>query len=320
MVGQYSGTELSGKRIVVQGDTVIIKLTSDGSNNYYGFSVTDVIPYYDECNHKTSEIRNSKAETCGDDGYTGDLVCTECELVLKKGEVIPATGKHDFEDTVYNATCVDEGYTIHSCKNCDYSYTDSYVDATGEHKYKDGICEMCGRPDIDNLENINGSDTKNIEIENEGDYKYFKFTPEKDGTLKIYSTGTYDTYGYLYDSNMDLLSSNDDDGEDSNFSITYDVTAGKTYVIGCKMYSSSIGSFDLVVNFEPNNTYKIGDANGDEKVTVADITVIQKYLANRLQLSDERLIACDVNKDGVVTIEDATLIQKYLIHLVPSLN
>ena len=320
MVGQYSGTELSGKRIVVQGDTVIIKLTSDGSNNYYGFSVTDVIPYYDECNHKTSEIRNSKVETCGDDGYTGDLVCTECELVLKKGEVIPATGKHDFEDTVYNATCVDEGYTVHSCKNCDYSYTDSYVDATGEHKYKDGICEMCGRPDIDNLENINGSDTKNIEIENEGDCKYFKFTPEKDGTLKIYSTGTYDTYGYLYDSNMGLLSSNDDDGEDSNFSITYDVTAGKTYVIGCKMYSSSIGSFDLVVNFEPNNTYKIGDANGDEKVTVADITVIQKYLANRLQLSDERLIACDVNKDGVVTIEDATLIQKYLIHLVPSLN
>ena len=320
MVGQYSGTELSGKRIVVQGDTVIIKLTSDGSNNYYGFSVTDVIPYYDECNHKTSEIRNSKVETCGDDGYTGDLVCTECELVLKKGEVIPATGKHDFEDTVYNATCVDEGYTVHSCKNCDYSYTDSYVDATGEHKYKDGICEMCGRPDIDNLENINGSDTKNIEIKNEGDYKYFKFTPEKDGTLKIYSTGTYDTYGYLYDSNMDLLSSNDDDGEDSNFSITYDVTAGKTYVIGCKMYSSSIGSFDLVVNFEPNNTYKIGDANGDEKVTVADITVIQKYLANRLQLSDEQLMACDVNKDGVVNIEDATLIQKYLIHLVPSLN
>ena len=319
MVGQYSGTELSGKRIVVQGDTVIIKLTSDESNNYYGFSVTDVIPYYDECNHKTSEIRNSKVETCGDDGYTGDLVCTECELVLKKGEVIPATGKHDFEDTVYNATCVDEGYTVHSCKNCDYSYTDSYVDATGEHKYKDGICETCGRPDIDNLENINGSDTKNIEIENEGDCKYFKFTPEKDGTLKIYSTGTYDTYGYLYDSNMGLLSSNDD-GEDSNFSITYDVTAGKTYVIGCKMYSSSIGSFDLVVNFEPNNTYKIGDANGDEKVTVADITVIQKYLANRLQLSDERLIACDVNKDGVVTIEDATLIQKYLIHLVPSLN
>lgn len=63
-----------------------------------------------------------------------------------------------------------------------------------------------------------------------------------------------------------------------------------------------------------------GDANGDEKVTVADITVIQKYLANRLQLSNERLIACDVNKDGAVNIEDATLIQKYLIHLVPSLN
>lgn len=69
-----------------------------------------------------------------------------------------------------------------------------------------------------------------------------------------------------------------------------------------------------------NRLFISGDANSDEKVTVADITVIQKYLANRLQLSDEQLIACDVNKDGVVNIEDATLIQKYLIHLVPSLN
>lgn len=69
-----------------------------------------------------------------------------------------------------------------------------------------------------------------------------------------------------------------------------------------------------------NRLFIFGDANDDEKVTVADITVIQKYLANRLQLSNEQLIACDVNKDGVVNIEDATLIQKYLIHLVPSLN
>ena len=224
----------------------------------------------------------------------------------------------EFVETV-SPTCVEKGYDFYTCSECKDGVKINFVDPLG-HSFVNGICEMCGRPDIDNLENINGSDTKNIEIENEGDYKYFKFTPEKDGTLKIYSTGTYDTYGYLYDSNMDLISSNDDDGEDSNFSITYDVTAGKTYVIGCKMYSSSIGSFDLVINFEPNNTYKIGDANGDEKVTVADITVIQKYLANRLQLSNEQLIACDVNKDGVVNIEDATLIQKYLIHLVPSLN
>ena len=222
-----------------------------------------------------------------------------------------------FVETV-SPTCVEKGYDVYTCSECKDGVKINFVDPLG-HSFVNGICEMCGRPDIDNLENINGSDTKNIEIENEWDCKYFKFTPEKDGTLKIYSTGTYDTYGYLYDSNMGLLSSNDD-GEDSNFSITYDVTAGKTYVIGCKMYSSSIGSFDLVVNFEPNNTYKIGDANGDEKVTVVDITVIQKYLANRLQLSNEQLIACDVNKDGVVTIEDATLIQKYLIHLVPSLN
>ena len=308
------------------GCTSLTSITIPDSVNYIGKCT------FSGCTSLTSITIPDSVETIGDGAfeYCGNLKnilysgSKEEWNSIKIGEDNSCLTNADihynskFVETV-SPTCVEKGYDLYICSECKDRVKINFVDPLG-HSFVNGICEMCGRPDIDNLENINGSDTKNIEIENEWDCKYFKFTPEKDGTLKIYSTGTYDTYGYLYDSNMGLLSSNDDDGEDSNFSITYDVTAGKTYVIGCKMYSSSIGSFDLVVNFEPNNTYKIGDANGDEKVTVADITVIQKYLANRLQLSDERLIACDVNKDGVVTIEDATLIQKYLIHLVPSLN
>ena len=46
--------------------------------------------------HKT-QLVGAKAATCTEDGYTGDQVCTVCQEIVKKGEVIPATG-HDYKD------------------------------------------------------------------------------------------------------------------------------------------------------------------------------------------------------------------------------
>ena len=40
-VGVYSGTALAGKSVTIPGDTVCIRLTSDFSNTYWGFKVTD---------------------------------------------------------------------------------------------------------------------------------------------------------------------------------------------------------------------------------------------------------------------------------------
>lgn len=52
------------------------------------------------------------------------------------------------------------------------------------------------------------------------------------------------------------------------------------------------------------------DVNGDGKVTIADVTVLQKNLAGM----DVEIILCnaDVNGDGKVTVADATYIQKVL--------
>ena len=49
----------------------------------------------------------AKEPTCTEDGYTGDEVCTICGEIVKKGEVIKATG----------------------------------------HQYKDGKCTVCGAAD-----------------------------------------------------------------------------------------------------------------------------------------------------------------------------
>ena len=49
------------------------------------------------CKHKESdtEVKNAKAATITEDGYTGDVVCKLCGTLVKKGEVIPATGYPD---------------------------------------------------------------------------------------------------------------------------------------------------------------------------------------------------------------------------------
>lgn len=84
---------------------------------------TDITDY-----HSNTEIRNAKAATCTEDGYTGDEVCTVCGRIMKEGEVIPAFGHH-YEDFVTEPTKDSQGYTTHTCSICGDTYTDTYVDA-----------------------------------------------------------------------------------------------------------------------------------------------------------------------------------------------
>lgn len=162
-IGKYSGTELAGKKITVLGDTVKIRLFSDGFDTLYGFSLSNIVPYYDECLHSSTRLENEKSPTCVEEGYTGDLFCNNCEAFLKKGDIIPATGNHE---------------------------------------YIDGVCKICGAISLENLPSISGNETQNVIIENTDVRKYFKFTPSQSGSLTFYSTGSSDTLGRLLDSNM----------------------------------------------------------------------------------------------------------------------
>ncbi|MCI5649915.1 MAG: leucine-rich repeat protein [Fusicatenibacter sp.] len=65
------------------------------------------------------------------------------------------------------------------------------------------------------------------------------FVPGESNLWKIYSTGGQDTYGYLYDSEMSLLTSDDDSGEDCNFLIREKLEEGQKYYVGVRFYDSS---------------------------------------------------------------------------------
>nr|WP_243411798.1 dockerin type I domain-containing protein [Ruminococcus difficilis] len=64
----------------------------------------------------------------------------------------------------------------------------------------------------------------------------------------------------------------------------------------------------------------IGDVNGDEKVDITDATLIQKAIAELIELSDVQKKAADTNTDGKVDITDATMIQKYIAELIDHLG
>ena len=70
-------------------------------------------------------------------------------------------------------------------------------------------------------------------------YKYYAFVPLVSGSITLYSTGSSDSYGYLYNSSKSQLTYNDDGGSNNNFSITYSVTAGTLYYVAPCAYGSS---------------------------------------------------------------------------------
>ncbi len=55
-----------------------------------------------------------------------------------------------------------------------------------------------------------------------------------------------------------------------------------------------------------------GDANGDNRISIGDVTLIQKHMVNLASMTSEAQARCDVNGDSKMNIKDATCIQKYL--------
>lgn len=315
-VGRYSGDELSDKTITILGDTVKIRLVTNTSLQYYGFDVSEVVPHYDICPHSSTEIQNKKDFSCNTDGYTGDLICKTCGAILKKGEIIPAPAEHDMEATeIVPPTCTYRGYTVYVCKRCGYSYDSDYIRPTGNHEYVDGVCKNCGEFKIEDLPSIFENETKSVEITVENGYKYFKFTPTTSGVFSFYSTGSCDTFCYLYDSDKEVLDFNDDCGDgNTNFCLDYNLTAGETYILYVRLGVS----VDTPANFDVTVAKKtlLGDVNGDGEITIVDATILQKYIVDQITLDDETLNVADVNKDGAVTVVDATLIQKFVVKLI----
>ena len=132
-------------------DTCKVRVScSGGTATCKGKAICEICekPYgeKDPTNHVGGkEIRDSKAATCTEDGYTGDTYCKGCNTKLSSGEPIAASGhKDDNKDHSCDVCGAEVGKHIdvdHDHK-CDYGCTVPI----GDHKAGEGkhICDYCG--------------------------------------------------------------------------------------------------------------------------------------------------------------------------------
>ena len=80
--------------------------------------------------------------------------------------------------------------------------------------------------------------------------------------------------------------------------------------------TGKIYAYYVEYTFDATKDYLLGDVNGDGQVTVVDATLIQKYIAGLVTLSDTQKAAADVNNDGSVSIVDVTQLQTYIAGLI----
>ena len=78
-----------------------------------------------------------KDSTCAEAGLTEGSECAVCGVVIKAQEEIP-TKEHNFNKHVVDPTTTSRGYTIYTCKVCEYTYTANYTNKLDSDE--DGMC------------------------------------------------------------------------------------------------------------------------------------------------------------------------------------
>ncbi len=191
------------------------------------------------------------------------------------------------------------------CNDCGYGRV------AEDHVYDNSLdadCNVCGSTDGRYILFVDID--KRITIK-EG-YVDLLFVPEQTGLYNFYSKSDDDTYGSLLDAEYNELAWDDDGGEGSNFSIGWWLEAGETYYLRAKYLSEyDYGSFVVRVDcIEAEPDYTPGDANGDGKVNVHDLGLLERHLNGW----NTEIVAtvCDVNGDGKVNVRDLALLERYL--------
>lgn len=102
-------------------------------------------------------------------------------------------------------------------------------------------------------------------------------------------------------------------------------TANKLDIDCSKLGAGDYGVFvSCVNNYGSINTETVqfhvtsgitNDIDLDNSVTVADATLLQKYVANISALTDDQKLLADCNGDGAIDVRDATYIQKTIVKI-----
>ena len=91
----------------------------------------------------------------------------------------------------------------------------------------------------------------------------------------------------------------------------YDLTLSRNV-----SYTLPVRSLRIITKSMPAPPKMLGDLNGDNAVDVLDAVLIEKYIVEKTQFSDEQKQLADVNHDGAIDVLDAVLIKKFAVEKI----
>ena len=118
-----------------QGGTIQLRNYAPNVDKFEISPITTPLAF-EEHEHETV-LRDYKAPTCTNPGFSGDQVCKLCGATVAYGEELPATGHTLIHHEAQAPGCVTEGWKAYdTCANCAYT-TYEAIDPVG-HDWDDG--------------------------------------------------------------------------------------------------------------------------------------------------------------------------------------
>lgn len=264
-VGQYSGTELAGKRVIVTGDAVRIRLTSDSSNTYYGFSLTEIKAEYDD----PTEVSTERITEIATEGITEipseESTEVPTEPPTEMATELPTEAMTDtLEDKVTNISVDVEGDdTKATLKVEELDETDVDTSSVGIFVAAFNITLLKNNVEIQPINKVkvripcDDPNAKVYRVEADGSLTDMNAVFEN-GYL-VFTTNHFSVYIVAEDKKL-LLGDVDSDGE---------VT-----IIDATCIQRNLASL-------PNESFNeaVADTDDDHDITVIDATYIQRWLA-----------------------------------------
>ena len=149
------------------GKTATVKVEVENSKNYENYYIEVTITVIN-CAHTRTTRKNYRASSCTSGGYSGDIYCADCGVLISEGHSTSASGHSYSWTTTKGATCTEAGEEAGICSSCGDTTTRT-IKALG-HKYdpETGICGNCGEYDPSKFFTVKFDTDGGTEIENQG--------------------------------------------------------------------------------------------------------------------------------------------------------
>lgn len=174
--------------------------------------------------------------------------------------------------------------------------------------------EFVDKRDLDELKLLISRRENTITLNKETKFKAFNDDNQQiiDDNLSINIEEGNNIVQASYDNGIITIKTNEESGN-IKIKTTYMENTGYEQKVGnCNFkvgnFKEVKGEFS-VLSENKNNRIILGDLNNDGYVTLADSYILQLYLAEELELSDEQTIIADVLKDERLGVDDVSVIQ-----------